>query len=110
MLSTNALKVKGRGYQVADLEIVGSMGISSGYIAALVLAFYINSPEVVTLYRHPSALWAGCVVILYWISRIWLLAHRGILHEDPVVFTIKDPQSWLAGAAIILIALIAMPL
>ncbi|MCE0498133.1 MAG: UbiA family prenyltransferase [Methylacidiphilales bacterium] len=109
MLSANAPKIKGRGYQVADLEPVSSMGIVSGYIAVLVLAFYINNPNVTMLYRHPGALWAACIVILYWISRIWLLAHRGVLHDDPVVFTIKDRQSWLAGLVLVLIAMAAMP-
>jgi 4-hydroxybenzoate polyprenyltransferase/phosphoserine phosphatase len=109
MLSAKAVKIKGRGYQDADLELVGSMGISSGYIAVLVLAFYIDNPAVTMLYRHPSALWAACIVILYWISRIWLFAHRGVLHDDPVVFAIKDRESWLAGLVLVLIAMAAMP-
>jgi 4-hydroxybenzoate polyprenyltransferase len=109
MLSAKAVKIKGRGYQVADLEPVSNMGIASGYIAALVLAFYINNPDVSMLYRHPGMLWAACIVILYWISRVWLLAHRGELHDDPVVFAIKDRQSWLAGLILVLIALAATP-
>jgi 4-hydroxybenzoate polyprenyltransferase len=109
MLSTNAVQVKGRGYQVVDLGLVGSMGIASGYIAALVLAFYIDSPTVTIFYHHPSALWAACIVILYWISRIWLLAHRGSLHDDPVVFAVKDRESWLAALVLVLIAIAAMP-
>jgi 4-hydroxybenzoate polyprenyltransferase/phosphoserine phosphatase len=109
MLEAKAARIKGRGYQAADLELVGSMGIASGYIAVLVLAFYIDNPAVTTLYIHPGALWAACIILLYWISRIWLLAHRGILHDDPVVFAIKDRQSWLAGLLLVLFALLALP-
>jgi len=109
MLSANAVNIKRRGYQVVDLELVSTMGVASGYIAALVLAFYINNPTVTMLYSHPGTLWAACVVILYWISRIWLFAHRGQLHDDPVVFAIKDRQSWLVALILVLIAISAMP-
>ena len=109
LLSAKAPSIKGRGYQVVDLELVSTMGVASGYIAALVLAFYINNPTVTMLYSHPDALWAACIVILYWISRIWLFAHRGQLHDDPVVFAIKDRQSWLVALILALIAITAMP-
>jgi 4-hydroxybenzoate polyprenyltransferase len=109
MAAAKVFQIKGRGYQLADLELVGTMGVASGYIAVLVFALYINSPEVVTLYRHPNALWIACGVILYWVSRLWLLAHRGLLHDDPVVFAIKDRQSWLAAVVVALIGLAAMP-
>jgi len=75
-----------------------------------VLAFYINNPAVARLYQRPDALWLACPVLLYWISRIWLLAHRQRLHEDPVVFTLKDWQSWLVGLIFLLIAAAASPL
>ena len=110
MLSAKATHVKGRGYQIGDLELVSTMGVASGYIAALVLAFYISNPTVTMLYHHPGALWAACGVILYWISRIWLFAHRGQLHDDPVVFAIKDRQSWLVGFILVLIDIIARPI
>jgi 4-hydroxybenzoate polyprenyltransferase len=109
MVETKAFMLKGRGYQSVDLELVGSMGVSSGYIAVLVLAFYIDNPSVTTLYLHPEALWAACVILLYWISRVWLLAHRGVLNDDPVVFAIRDRQSWLAGLIIVFFALLAHP-
>ena len=108
LLPARAPSIKGRGYRVDDLELVGSMGISSGYIAVLVLAFYVSSPEVAPLYPHPGVLWAACLVIFYWISRVWLFAHRGILHDDPVVFAIKDRVSWLAGLVMVLIGLAAL--
>lgn len=97
----------GRGYVVADLGLIGSIGPTSGYLAVLVMALYINSPQVSRLYDHPWALWLTCPLLLYWISRVWFLARRGKLVEDPVVFAFEDRTSWavaLAAAALIAVA------
>jgi 4-hydroxybenzoate polyprenyltransferase len=105
----NREALKGRGYVTSDIELVSSMGVGCGYLSVLVLAFYINNPDVVRLYHRPAALWLACPVLLYWVSRIWLLAHRKILHDDPIVFTLTDKQSWLIGVIIVLIAAAASP-
>lgn len=84
----------GRGYQALDEEALGSLGSASGYLSVLVFAFYINSPEVVRFYTEPDWLWFICPFILYWISRVWIIARRGQLHDDPIVFAIKDKVSY----------------
>lgn len=91
------LKVIGRGYHVDDLPILQSLGTASGYLAVLVMALYINSPDVESLYSNPRRIWFLCVLILFWISRIWLKTHRGDMHEDPVVFALKDRISLMIG-------------
>lgn len=101
--------MRGRGYRVADRELVSTMGVASGYFSVLVLALYINQPLVTQLYRNPSALWFACPVLLYWISRTWLLAHHGKLHDDPIVFALKDKQSWLVLIILMIIGAIAQP-
>jgi len=83
----------GRGYAVDDLTMLQSLGGSSGYLSVLVLALYINSTASEMLYRHPSVLWMLCPVLLYWISRAWMIAHRGLMHDDPVVFAVTDRTS-----------------
>jgi 4-hydroxybenzoate polyprenyltransferase len=88
----------GRGYVVADFPMLSSLGAASGYISVLVLALYINSPEVIELYGTPDALWLVCLVLLYWISRVWVIVNRGHMDEDPIVFALKDRTSYLAGA------------
>ena len=88
----------GRGYQAGDISQIGRFGTISGYLAVLVLALYISSDDVTALYRHPAILWLLCPVILYWISRVWLLTHRGQMHEDPIVFALHDYTSYLVGA------------
>ena len=75
------------------------MGLSSGYIAVLVLALYISSDAVRELYESPTLLWFVCPLLLYWISRIWLLAHRGEIQHDPVMFAISDSTTWGVGLA-----------
>ncbi len=70
-----------------------SFGAASGYLSVLVLALYINSPEVAALYAHPKVIWALCVLMLYWISRMWIKTHRGEMHDDPVVYALRDKIS-----------------
>jgi hypothetical protein len=95
VLAQNRKVAAGRGYHVADLETLAHFGVASGYAAVLVLALYINSAEVALLYHHPEGLWFICPLLLYWISRVWLLARRGAMHEDPVLFAIEDRHSHL---------------
>jgi 4-hydroxybenzoate polyprenyltransferase len=100
--------VAGRGYEAADLETLAQFGITSGYMAVLVLALYVNSEAVKVLYAHPQIIWLICPLGLYLVSRIWLLARRGALHEDPVVFAIQDRQSQLLvvlGALLLWVAM-----
>jgi 4-hydroxybenzoate polyprenyltransferase len=83
----------GRGYRSSDLEIISSLGASSGYLAVLVLAFYIQEQSTLALYRHPQVIWLACPILLYWVTRIWMIAHRGKMHDDPVAFALKDRAS-----------------
>jgi 4-hydroxybenzoate polyprenyltransferase len=90
-------QIAGRAYRSVDTETLAQLGASNGMLAVLVLAFYINSDRVLTQYARPEALWLLCPVLLYWISRMWLLTRRGEMHDDPVVFTIRDRRThWLA--------------
>lgn len=88
----------GRGYLTDDMPILQSMGVAAGYMAVLVMALYINSPEVHALYLRPQTLWGICPLLLFWMSRIWVKTHRGEMHDDPVVFAAKDKVSLLVGA------------
>lgn len=104
--------VHGRGYHVADAPMVSALGVSSGYASALVLALYLNSEAVARLYRTPECLWATVPVLLYWVSRMWLKAHRGEMHDDPLMFAVKDKASLLAGllfASVLVAGTLARP-
>jgi 4-hydroxybenzoate polyprenyltransferase len=92
-------RAAGRGYRTQDIEQLARLGTAAGTVAALVLALYLNSPEVRALYRHPLWLWALTPLVLYWVNRCWLLAQRGELHEDPVIFALRDPASYVVGLA-----------
>jgi 4-hydroxybenzoate polyprenyltransferase len=100
--------VKGRGYRRTDLEAVCSLGSASAYAAVVVLTLYINgSTEARTLYQRPGLLYLICPVVLYWVTRIWILARRGEVREDPVVFAITDRVSYAALAVMAAITLLA---
>jgi 4-hydroxybenzoate polyprenyltransferase len=89
-----------RGYARSDRDLLATMGASSGYLSVLVLALYVSSEQVVVLYRRPSVLLLICPLLLYWISRMWLRAHRGQINEDPIVATVRDPISYGIGALV----------
>jgi hypothetical protein len=101
-------QVRRRGYIRGDREWLGSMGGASGYMSVLVLALYINSEQVLALYREPLLLWLICPLLLFWISRMWLMAHRGRLVDDPIVATVRDPASYLLGALVALVLYFAL--
>ncbi|MGH0036125.1 MAG: UbiA family prenyltransferase [Myxococcota bacterium] len=87
-----------RAYEAEDLSMVETMGIASGYISILVMALYVSSDYVRGLYATPELLWLLCPVMLWWITRIWFLARRGQVADDPVLFATTDPPSYVAGA------------
>ncbi|MGD8407961.1 MAG: hypothetical protein PVF21_05025, partial [Thiohalophilus sp.] len=97
-----------RGYHTEDLPMVSLFGISSGYMSVLIMVLYIDDLQADSLYDHPIWLWPVAIAVLYWISRIWLLAHRGELHEDPVLFAIHDRISYLVALLVAVCLLLAL--
>ena len=98
---------RGRGYRVEDLSILSSLGTASGYVAVLVLALYINGEAAELLYKTPQLIWLQCPIMLLWISRVWLKAHRGEMLEDPVIFAIKDRVSQLTVLLMVVVVILA---
>ncbi|PWK69115.1 UbiA family prenyltransferase [Aminobacter sp. AP02] len=100
-------RIAGRGYRIEDQEIVAQAGMAAAFSSALVLALYIDSSAVRELYQHPWLVWPLAPIVLYLTMRVWILARRDELHDDPVVFIIRDWRSQivvLAGAALLLVA------
>jgi len=94
----------GRGYRTGDRELLLSLGVGSSFSAVVIFSLYVHSQDVRLLYSSPEFLFLLCPIVLYWLSRTWLLAHRGELKEDPVTLAIRDPVSYgvaLAAAAVI---------
>ncbi|MEE3924848.1 UbiA family prenyltransferase [Pseudomonas viridiflava] len=100
-------KTRGRGYYPGDLDMIASLGASSGNLAVMVLALYIHEGATVALYQHPHVIWLACPLLLFWITRIWMLTHRGLMNDDPVVFAIRDRISQGIGALFLLVFWIA---
>ncbi len=99
-------QVPGRGYRLEDRPLIAVFGASSGYLSVLVFALYIQFPSTAELYTHPQWLWLLAPVFIWWISRIWLLAGRGCMTDDPLVFALKDPGSWIC---LMLVGLMILP-
>ena len=91
-------KLHGRGYHTDDAALIQTMGISAGYASVLVFAMYLRSEEVVKLYETPGILWGAVLMLLFWINWMWFQAHRANMHDDPLVFAVKDRVSLFVGA------------
>jgi 4-hydroxybenzoate polyprenyltransferase len=99
MRQQGKLKASGRGYQVEDISLLQSLGTASGYLSILVLALYLNTPDIAKMYHYPKLVWGLVPIMLYWISRIWMETHRGHMHDDPLVYALKDRTSLVTGLA-----------
>lgn len=97
----------GHGYTTGDKTLVAMMGVNSGFLAVLIVILYINSPNVLVLYRHPIFLIGIVPLLVFWLGRLWTLSFRGQVNEDPLLYVSQDPVSIviivaclaLAGAA-----------
>ena len=106
----NRERVMGRGYFPSDLNLMAMLGSCSGYLSVLILALYVNSDHVTGLYSKPQWIWFICPIVLVWITRFWLVTHRGEMDEDPVHFALKDGYTYLTGALMALLVLLATPI
>lgn len=93
----------GRDYSVSDAPLIQILGIAAGYAAVVIMAFYVHGETATLLYRQPQLIWPSVPLLLFWVSWVWMVAHRGQMHDDPLVFAIKDKAS-LAVAALIAIS------
>jgi len=92
--------LQGRGYRAEDLRVLFPFGAAAGYGSVFVFALYLSSPEVRAIYTYPNRLWLICPLLIYWISRIFIVSNRGELHDDPVVFALTDRVSLATGACV----------
>ncbi len=99
--------LRGRGYSAQDMELIATLGGSAGYTAVLVLALYIQDSHTAVLYAAPQFIWLACPLLLFWVSRAWLITHRGQMHDDPIVFALKDWVSWAVVALFAVVFILA---
>ena len=97
----------GRDYRTGDLPLVETFGVASAFAAVMVMALYLNSASIARLYVHQEIVWLTVPILLYWVTRVWVKAHRGELHDDPVVFAMTDSVSQLSIAAFIMVMVAA---
>lgn len=113
MLNRNKQRPVGRGYSVKDIDMVMTVGVVAGYLSALVLSLYIHdvsgfagieriedfatAGSSAAIFKRPQFMWPIALLLLYWITRIWFLAHRDEMHDDPIIFTVRDPISYAVG-------------
>lgn len=101
----NKTEATGRGYSVGDIDLMRVIGPVAGYMSVLVFVLYLHSEEIAALYKRPEILWLVAVCLLYWITRIWFITTRGKMHDDPIIFTGKDPVSYIIGLIVALLVI-----
>jgi 4-hydroxybenzoate polyprenyltransferase/phosphoserine phosphatase len=107
-IAAHAGNPAGRGYRLDDLPVLQTLAAANGNVAVLTFILYVNSPAVAPLYSHPLRLWIIPVILLYWISRVLILTHRGEMREDPVLFAARDRISWICVALMALAAVVSI--
>jgi 4-hydroxybenzoate polyprenyltransferase len=107
-LDGNLSSLANRGYEVGDHTVIAVLAAAAGFNAVVVFTLYISSDAVRALYTRPQVLWLACPILMYWVARVLMLAHRRMIDDDPVIFALKDHVSWLAMIAICAIMLIAI--
>ena len=108
MRATAGEHATARGYELSDAELLASKGTASGYAAVLVLALYIASGTVNVSYSRHQLIWMLCPLLLYWVGYLWLIAHRGKMHHDPLVFALRDRTSRVLILLMLVTALLAI--
>jgi 4-hydroxybenzoate polyprenyltransferase len=98
---------QGRGYQAVDAPLIAIFGGASALLASLVIVLYVSSPQVMKLYAKPELLWLACPLLIYWMARAWILAGRGKMSHDPVLFALADPASYLVGGLVVVLGWLA---
>jgi 4-hydroxybenzoate polyprenyltransferase len=106
--TAGAVPSNGRGYLISDIEQLRAFGTSAAYAAVVVFSFYISSLAGTKLYLHAQRLWLITPLMIFWLSRVWLLASRGEMDEDPVIFAVTDKPSLVIGIAVAAIAVFAV--
>jgi hypothetical protein len=97
-----------RGYEISDAELLASKGTASGYAAVVVLALYIASGAAKASYSRHQLIWLICPLLLYWLGYLWLIAHRGKMYHDPLVFALRDGTSRILLLLMAAMALLAI--
>ncbi|HSN15187.1 MAG TPA: UbiA family prenyltransferase [Anaeromyxobacteraceae bacterium] len=98
-LSRATVVPPGRGYRLEERSLLSAMGVAAAFVSVLVLALYVSSEAVTRLYSYPRWLWLLCPIVLYWLSRLWLVAFRGEMDDDPVLFALRDRESLVTAVA-----------
>jgi 4-hydroxybenzoate polyprenyltransferase len=104
----NQTRTRGRGYVAGDTTVLAAIGAASSMLSVLVFALYLNSQRVTAMYTNQLWLWMICPLLIYWLGRFWLLTTRGDMHDDPVVFALKDKSSYFVALLAILLVLVAV--
>jgi len=97
----------GRDYRTTDLVVLWPLGIGSALSAVVVFGLFISAAETQPRYASPQTLWLVAVGLIYWLARLWIKTARGEMHDDPLVFAVRDFGSRITIFSMIIATLAA---
>jgi 4-hydroxybenzoate polyprenyltransferase len=91
-------EIIGRGYRGSDWPVTLTFGIGAGLVSIVIMLLYMTNEAAPSGFYHQIG-WLYVIpgVVTLWLMRIWLLSNRMELHDDPVVFALRDRVSLLCG-------------
>ena len=107
LAETSIKGAAGRNYNIADLHVLWPTGIGAGMASVVVFGLFINSPETQAQYAAPHVMWLVALILLYWLLRLWIKTGRGEMHDDPLIFSLRDLNSRTSMMLILIFSLIA---
>ena len=101
--------IAARGYEAGDAALTLVFGVATAVASLLIMVLYIVE-EVLRrgVYTNPKMLWGVPIALAIWVGRIWLLAHRGRMNDDPVSFALRDKASIVLGTAVGILFVLAL--
>jgi 4-hydroxybenzoate polyprenyltransferase len=100
-------KAPRRGYTIEDIPILEMLGVAASFTSALLLSLYVQSDTALNHYGNPSILWGSIPLLLFWQCQLWLSTSRGYMHDDPILFAVRDRVSWAVFACLALLVVVA---
>ena len=97
----------GRNYMVTDLQVLWSTGIGTGIASIVVFGLFVNSPEMQAQYATPHLMWLVALVLMYWLMRLWIKTGRGEMHDDPLIYSMRDLNSRVSILLVVVLSLVA---
>ena len=97
-----------RYYRHQHQTILYLLGSTSSLVALSTLYTYINSYDAKQLYQYPAILMVSLFLITCWLGTIWIKTTTKKIHDDPILFALRDKASIVLCSLILISVVLAI--